>query len=289
MRTFEKNIIDIYGEQGHQWLISLPNLILDLTQKYQLSDLQPVDNMTYNYVAAGYQNKQPIILKLGLNHKALAHEANALKAFTGFGAVKVLSSEKGMLILERALPGHTLKTYFTDKEEESIRIVCQIITKLHHAPISKQHDFHHIKILLKTLDNNLDIPNPILSKARQLRDDLLATTDKEVLLHGDLHHDNILQHADDWRVIDPHGFIGDPAYEVCAFIRNPTPELLKASHPKAMIQYRIQLCAQLLDLSEQRINDWFYVQAVLAWAWQLEDNIDSSYIIKLVTILECMG
>ena len=44
----------------------------------------------YGHVAAGYQNKKLIVLKIGLNHKALTHEASALQAFSGLGAVKVL-------------------------------------------------------------------------------------------------------------------------------------------------------------------------------------------------------
>ncbi len=286
MNIFEKNMLDIYGERGKQWLLALPDMLTNLSQTHQLEALAPVSNMSYNYVTRAYQNQTPVILKIGLDDQALAREAAALQAFSGLGAVQVLAHDKGLLLLACALPGTTLKTYFPEQEEASLYILCAMIKKLHQAPIPKNHDFYAIKTLLKTLDNHLAIPNHILSKARHLRDDLLATSDKTVLLHGDLHHENLLKNKHDWCAIDPKGFIGDPAYEVCAFIRNPIPELFETDNPKKIIAQRIHSCSKLLDLSAQRIHDWFYVQAVLAWAWQLEDNIDTVYISELINLLE---
>lgn len=111
-------------------------------------------------------------------------------------------------------------------------------------------------------------------KARQLRN---ITLDPYVLLHGDLHHDNTLQNDDSWIVIDPKGVIGEPAYEVAAFIRNPIPQLLKHSDASNIIRHRIKYFAKLLELSEQCIVDWCCVQAVLAWVWALEDGSDTVY------------
>jgi hypothetical protein len=89
MKSFNKNIIDIYGHEGKTWLAALPDSTTEFANKYQLTGLQPVSNISFNYVAAGEKNGEPIILKLGLNHKALAKEANCLKAFSNHGAVKV--------------------------------------------------------------------------------------------------------------------------------------------------------------------------------------------------------
>ena len=94
--------------------------------------------------------------------------------------------------------------------------------------------------LFKTLDQKSDIPGEILSKAKHLRDDLLKSTTKEVLLHGDLHHDNILQNGGSLLVIDPKGFIGDPAFEPAAYLCNPIPELLQENQPREIITNRIK-------------------------------------------------
>ena len=140
--------------------------------------------------------------------------------------MKVLSEDDGMLLLERAVPSISLKSYFPNMEQESIEIVCKVMKKLHQANISAAYNLPHIKDWLTALDKDWPIPDEHLQKARKLRDQLLQTSEADVLLHGDLHHDNILQNGDDWLVIDPKGVIGEPAYEVAAFIRNPIPELL---------------------------------------------------------------
>lgn len=140
-----------------------------------------------------------------------------------------------------------------------------------------ENQFQHISHWLAILDQDINIPPTYLQKAHNLKNHLLSTSSKEVLLHGDLHHDNILSHKNSWIAIDPKGIIGDPAYEIAAFIRNPIPDLLMMSDPKDIIEKRIHLFADLLKISSQRIIQWNFVQSALAWAWSLEDKCDPSY------------
>lgn len=284
MRELEKNIINLYSEQGKQWLANLSALTEQMKIAHGLSNLKPVQNLSYNYVLSGLKGSQPIILKLGFDTDTLKRETLALKSFAGFGVIKVLSENNGMLLLERAVPGISLKSYFPEKDHDAIHITCKCLKQLHKAPIPHDHHFPHIKDWLTALDNNLNVPDPYLHKARQLRDDLIMTAPAPVLLHGDLHHDNILQNNDDWLTIDPKGVIGDPAYEVAAFIRNPIPELLAHNNAAHIIDSRINQFAEILKLSKQRIIGWCYVQAVLAWAWTLEDHGDITYFKKLTEL-----
>lgn len=284
MNGFHSNIINIYGDKGQAWLDALAQIVAAISSKLALRNLKEVTNLSYNYVLSGFQDGNPVILKLGLDNEGLTREAFALKCFTGYGAVKVLAEDNGMLLLERAMPGTSLKSYFLDKEQESIEIACEVIKKLHQASIPGHHHFPHIKDWLAALDKGWPIPDRYLQKARKLRDELLQTSTKEVLLHGDLHHDNILQHDDDWLVIDPKGVIGEKAFEVAAFISNPISELSNHTDAPNIIHHRITRFAELLQLSSQRILDWCLVQAVLAWLWAIEDNVDTTYFAKLTHI-----
>lgn len=285
MNTFKSNLISIYGEKGQAWLNELPKLVAATSSKCDLCDLKEVTNLTYNYVLSGLQGDHPIILKLGLDHEALTREAFALKCFAGYGAVNVIVEDKKMLLLERAVPGTSLKNYFPTNEHESIEIACSVMKKLHQANIPGVHNFPHIKDCLTALDKDLNIPSKYLQKAIKLRDQLLQNAAPDVFLHGDLHHDNILQNGNDWVVIDPKGVIGEPAYEVAAFICNPRPELLHHADATIIIHNRITRFSELLELSSQRIIDWCFVQAVLAWIWALEDVCDTSYFEQLTKIL----
>jgi streptomycin 6-kinase len=303
---FHSNILNIYGEKGKAWLDALPQLVAATSSKLDLRDLKEVTNLTCNYVLSGFLGDNPIILKLGLDHEALIREAFALKRFAGYGAVKVLSEDKGILLLERAVPGVSLRGVCDEaihefsgsrpaaalprgRDDEAVKISCGIMQKLHQANIPVAHNFPHIKDWLTALDKDWNIPNHYLQKAKKLRDQLLEASKPDVLLHGDLHHDNILKNGETWVVIDPKGVIGEPAYEVAAFIRNPIPELLNHVDATTIIHNRITYFAEVLTLHSGRIIDWCFVQAVLAWVWALEDGCDTSYFEQLAKIFDTLS
>ncbi len=72
-------------------------------------------------------------------------EAVALMALEGFGVVQIFSENAGLLLLECAVPGVSLKSYFPEKDDEAINIKANVIKRLHKAPIPSAHAFPHIK------------------------------------------------------------------------------------------------------------------------------------------------
>lgn len=97
MHNFVQNILKIYGKQGQIWLRQLPTIILQLTKNWQLRNLTLIDNLTYNYVAYGYQQDNAIILKISPDSSALEREIKALQAFQNFGAIKSFLITKEIL------------------------------------------------------------------------------------------------------------------------------------------------------------------------------------------------
>ncbi len=283
---FKSNILALYGAHGKAWLERLSALASAVAKRYKLSALAPVANLSFNYVLAGVQGDQPIILKLGLDQNGLRREAAALKAFAGCGAIEILVEGEGLLLLERASPGTSLKEYSPRQDAKAVEIACQVMQRLHQAPLPPEEYFPSIADWLRLLDKEWEIPAIYLNKARQRRDHLLTTSGPSVLLHGDLHHDNILRNGNEWVAIDPKGVIGEATYEVASFIRNPMPELLNHDDAPNIIQSRITRFAEILKLPSRRILDWCFVQAVLSWAWALEDSLDTSCFEQLTRIFE---
>jgi len=251
---------------------------------YGLSNLTVFENLSHHYVLSGLQGQTPIVLKLGLDFAGLKMEAAALRAFQGYGAVGLLAEEEGLLLLERALSGTCLRSYFPLHEKESLAIAYGVMQRLHGAPPPAPGAFPHLKDWLCALDKNPDIPPRYLHKARTLREALLATAGESVLLHGDLHHDNILQQGAGWAVIDPKGVLGEPAYEAAAFIHNPLPDLLNLENVVDIIQHRITTFAEHFRVPAPRLRQWCFVRAVLAWAWTLEDGLDPTPFRRLTEI-----
>lgn len=105
----------------------------------------------------------------------------------------------------------------------------------------------------------------------------VAVRSLQQLLHGDLHHYNVLFDSDrHWLAIDPKGVLGELEYEVGAALRNPceTPELFASP---ATIETRIARFEAELKLNPDRMLAWGFAQAVLSAIWTVEDGsaIDS--------------
>ena len=285
MRYFKENILAQYGSDGQQWLDALPERITFLAKKYGLSNLTPADNLSFNYILKGKQAGKLIALKLGMDILALKREAEALRCFDGQGVVKLLASDDSVILMEQLSSGYTLKTLFPGQDERATDSVCGLIKTIHAAPIPDQHSFQSVSELCARLDAQHNLPTEIVDKARLLRDDLLFTTPTHVLLHGDLHHENILQKEGEWVAIDPKGFVGDPAFELAAYLSNPMPELIGQANPYRVMLDRARRAASLLDMPLDRIMGWHTVKSVLCWLWAVDDGVDAGYWEQLVESL----
>lgn len=118
-------------------------------------------------------------------------------------------------------------------------------------------------------------PKRLVDTAEALFSDLLASMDETILLHGDLHHWNILSaDREPWLAIDPKGALGEPAYEVGAWLRNPFPQIMTFDQPRKVIARRLDQFADKLTLARDRMLGWGIAQAVLAAWWSFEDEGD---------------
>ena len=116
------------------------------------------------------------------------------------------------------------------------------------------------------------MPTALVERAEALFARLLASQAEPVLLHGDLHHFNVLAaQRQPWLAIDPKGVVGEPAYDTAALLHNPA-ELLDAPHPSKALERRIDQLAEQLGLDRARVREWGISQAVLAAYWGWEDS-----------------
>jgi len=290
MRTLTQNVINILGENGQMWLDNLPNTIAILAKHWNLSNIIPVANMTYNYVAKALQSdNQPVVLKIGFDVKVITDEKKALEYFDGNASIKLINYHEAhnTLLLQQAIPGISLKALYPANAELVMDYYVATMQKLLSRPLPKEHNFRHIRDWLQALDRIKlgELPQNLLTKAIQLKNALLASQTKEILLHGDLHHDNILQDQDAWLAIDPKGIIGEPEFEIAAFdfIRNT--EWTNNSQIKQLFLSRIAVMATKANLDAERIKKWIFVRSMLGAAWVIEDNGDPGWFIKLAQII----
>lgn len=277
---FKQKIINLFPNKGQDWLNSLSGTLFKLKQKWKLNSCKPLDNLSYNYVCGAYSNKYKakVIIKIGCDTQEIFREVSALKFYNSNSCVKLIDYDANYnaILLEELKPGNSLKTLFLHQDELAAVHAANLIKRLTSNSLKDTANFPKIEHWLEGLasektDNK--ILNYHINKAKFLSSKLLNSAREPVFLHGDLHHDNILLSGNSWIAIDPKGVIGEADYEVGAFIRNPSKELIAHPAVKEIIYKRFEIFAKLLNLDEHRIREWCYVQAVVASCWAREDNI----------------
>jgi streptomycin 6-kinase len=115
------------------------------------------------------------------------------------------------------------------------------------------------------------LPRDLVVRAGGLMRELCASAAERVVLHGYLHHDNILRATrEPWLAIDPHGIVGDPGYEVGALLFNPDPDD-RDEALTALVPSRVEQLADELAMPVDRVVAWGFVKAVMSDVWSAED------------------
>jgi streptomycin 6-kinase len=270
----------MFAPDGAAWLEQLPTLLAEVAARWELTLGSPFE-LSYNYVApARRADGTPAVLKLGVVRPSLLGEIDALRHYAGRGACRLLAADEtvGALLLERLQPGHTMVAFAEADDEAATRAVAHVMARLW-APAPRNHRYPSVADLAHSLaelrprygGTTGPLPAALVDRAEGLLAELLSSQAAPVVLHGDLHHLNILAAGpDDWRAIDPHGLIGEPAYEIGAYMRNPAPEIGGWPDLPRVLERRIAIFAETLGLDRQRIHGWALAHAVLNAWWSVE-------------------
>ena len=273
----------------------LPNLLVECERRWDLTVRPSTFTLSYNYVApATLADGTEIVLKVGVPNRELRTEIAALRLYAGRGCVRLLDADpdQGILLLERLHPGEMLTIVKND--DEATRLAALAMQTLW-RPLPTEHSFPSVADWAGGLaELHEEFGGGAGPFEKQLVDtavshftDLLASSSEPVLLHGDLHHYNILSAGDGWRVIDLKGVAGEPAYEVGALLRNPFT-LFDEPDLKRITARRLDILAETLGLDRERLRQWGLAQAVLSAWWSYEDGGDPADwepTMRLATIL----
>ena len=280
--TFIQTIKNTFGADGASWLSALPDLITEASRRWDLTNIQPVPNLSYNFVAfarlpersgahtcpggrcQGSKGADDVVLKLGLPRDELTSEIAALQLYNGHGAVRLLGAdtEKGMLLLERLQPGSMLSELKDD--EQATHIAADVMSQLWQPVPDNTENFIQLKdwfdgfgCLRVRFDGKTGpLPEKLVETAESLSGDLLAENKDQALLHGDFHHYNVLKSVRGWLAIDPKGVVGPKGYEVGPLLINPIDRFLNESNPRIQTEKRIAMLSEKLDIERECIRAW---------------------------------
>ena len=295
---FWRRIAAVWGQRGEAWLDRLPDILAACEARWALSIKSPVLDLSYNFVAGAVtEDGTEAIVKIGVPDTELMREIDALRCYGGKCVVELLDADPalGALLLRRLVPGKPLS--HLEDDERATEIAAKLMREL---PIAEPptHAFPTIGRWAQAFDRlrkrfagqSGPLPPKMLAKAEVLLRDLQASSPREMLLHGDLHHDNIVSCGENgWLAVDPKGVIGDPAYEAARCQHNPIPRFLTMDHPRRVAQRRAEIIASILQEDESRLLAWGFFDAVLAACWSIEDNsADWQYFSACAEILGAM-
>ncbi|MCO5730675.1 aminoglycoside phosphotransferase family protein [Rhizobium sp. SSA_523] len=210
----------------------------------------------------------------------------------GSGAVRLLAQDADACLLEDAGATSLADLHAREGDRGATPILSALLPLLH-APsrqsppadlVPLERHFRSLFMLAGTDGPHREMALWATEEAR----DLLASEARRIPLHGDLHHDNVLQGADRrWRAIDPQGLIGDPAYEVANLFGNPSgPHLFAPERVTALAQ---AFAPAVGSCSPARILRYGGVHAMLSVAWSLERPDDADAVTNIRERLAVAG
>ena len=220
------------------------------------------------------------MLKLGVPRPEINTEIAALQLYDGDGICRIyeVDVERAVLLLEQLRPGTQLSALGDDEQMTSI--AAGVMRRLWRPappghPLPSLADWFAGLAELRQEFNGGTGPyeSRLVEEAETAARELLASTEQLMLLHGDLHHFNILAaEREPWLAIDPKGIVGDPAYETGAFLYNQLPATRGPRELQRFLARRVDQLSEEIRPTAQRVLGWGIAQAVLSGWWSYEDH-----------------
>jgi len=256
------------GPTGAEWLATVPRLIAEGLERWALTvDGEPRTGYSAIVVPVR-RGVQRLALKVTWPHPEALHEALALRTWAGEGAVRLVAAlpSDGMLLMERLDADTDLTPVWAD---EACEVIGELLGVLH-APAPPQFVRlgPYLQPHLERMALRPAVPRRVTQRTVGLARELLADDGPELLLHTDLHFENVLRRGDGAYVaIDPKPLAGHPGFDVFPVLHNRVDELGTGSAFRWSVRHRVELVAEAagIDVDEARV--WSLLRAGVEVSW----------------------
>jgi streptomycin 6-kinase len=286
--------------KDRDWLARIPKTLAACAARFDLVIHPPMTEsyavMSFNYITpATRSDGVEVVMKLCYDHGSFLTERDGLRLCSPDGSVALIDDDEdlGALLLERAMPGVPLSEQSDD--EENTRIAAGVMRRFW-RPAPREHQLRTVEDWtidgMKRHRNRHDggtgpLPEDLFEQAERMFEELIETTPKRFVLHGDMHHDNILSaEREPWLSIDPKGMEGDPGYDMGSYMGN---YLVSRSDSEAFahqLSRRVDIFADELEMPRDRVVAWCWSHAVLVATWSEEAGDDWRSSIERARIIQ---
>ena len=227
----------------------------------------------------GHRHGQPVVLKVLRRRGDEWRSGEVLDAFEGRATARVYEYAEGALLLERLRPGTALVQLAREgHDDEAIDVLADVIGAMapRTAPSATPTVLDWGQAFARyPATGDTRIPPELLAEAQAVYEQLCHSQSRPRLLHGDLHHYNVLSDAErGWLAIDPKGVVGETEFEIGAALRNPCEQAEALARPE-VVERRLNRFASRLPIDRGRALSWGFTQAILSEIWKVEDGEQS--------------
>ena len=264
----------------------MPEYLKKYSKDWKLNNARKISSTATGDIFLVESDDSRAILKI-LNDLGVKDELPGsyfLKICEGLGAARLFKFDERALLMEY-LPGENLYQFSKiNNEKRASEIFCEVIRKIrrpaHTIDSERLVDYAKLFSVLEDIEINKEM-RELFECARYLVRELLKTQSEEVILHGDLHHENIISRATgEFVCFDPKGMVGDPSYELGTTLKNPWdyPEI---SQNIEIYKRRAKYFSSELSLPYNRVIGFSFVHLCLSIAWALEQSANYEHQLKL--------
>ncbi|WP_439543567.1 aminoglycoside phosphotransferase family protein [Hyphomicrobium sp.] len=234
------------------------------------------------------QADEAAMLRIVTNPEAKGGDV-LLTWWDGEGAVRVLEVDGDALLLERAEGRRSLTAMArSGQDDEATQIICDVIAELHAPRAKPLPDLIPLLDWFAALWPAAEAYGGLLAQSAEAARRLLAGQREVGALHGDIHHDNILDFGPErgWLAIDPNRLCGDRGFDYANLFCNP--DIADPSVPVAVLaerfRRRVEIVVERADLERDRLLSWILAYSGLSAAWLLGDGDDASVDFQIATL-----
>ena len=216
------------------------------------------------------------VLKVAFPDRESEHEGDALEAWAGHGAVRLLARdrERHALLLERCRPGTSLRGVDADA---ALEVVIGLLARLWipatepFRPLAEEAAWWVSYLLERWEAAGKPFERRFVDAAVGALRELSPTQGEQVLLHQDLHGDNVLRaEREPWLAIDPKPLGGEREFGVAPLVRS-----FELGHSRRDVFHRLDRLTSELGLDRERARLWTIGQTV---AWSVGSDYPSTHI-----------
>jgi streptomycin 6-kinase len=255
--------------EGRAWLEALPDLLRECRELWSLHLGEPYQASHVSLVVpASTPGGADVVLKIQFPHRESELEAAALEQWEGDGAVQLLEHDpdRHALLIERCRPGSHLSTLGS---ENALAVMIDLLPRLW---IPTEAPFRPLSLEAARWADQLPwrwehcgrpFERRLVDAAVGTLETLSATQGEPVLLHQDLHADNVLRaEREPWLAIDPKPLVGEREFGIAPLVRGS-----ELGHARKRVLGRLDRLSGELGLDRERARSWAFAQT-LAWAFE---------------------